>query len=345
MEKGIIKVPNTWKEYNTHYLEVLKSDWYKQLVLLENLITEETVNFYQKKGIVTLHLPVTTGSISSPMGKGSDSKPVKVNLEGDDTYLADSMQFLLEYGCRLVNNGCYYIMPSFRGEKADERHLCQFYHSEAEIKGNLEDIMNLADEYIKHLAQKILERMGQHLKVTIGDISHIEKVANYSGVFKRITFDEAEQVLKEKFGKEINQYIEYNDGWRNITKKAEKELINIYDGIVWVTNYDQLSVPFYQKLDSKINGTTRNADLLMGIGETVGCGERHKDDKELLHSLDIHEVKPNEYEWYIEMKKQFPMQTSGFGMGIERFLMWVLKCDDIRNMQICLRFNGSNILP
>lgn len=44
-------------------------------------------------------------------------------------------------------------------------------------------------------------------------------------------------------------------------------------------------------------------------------------------------------------EKQFPMQTAGFGMGIERFLMWVLKATDIRNMQVCLRFNGENILP
>lgn len=337
--------PNTWKNPKTHYLEALKSNWYKQLILLENLVTEETMKFYESKGIITIHLPITTGSISSPMGKGSDSKPVKIKLDGVDTYLADSMQFLLEYGCRLTEKGCYYVMPSFRGEKADERHLCQFYHSEAEIPGTLEDVMKLVDEYIKYLATKIIEKMGKQLKKTIGDISHLEKIANYNGMFKKITFNEAEKILKEKYPNNINEYIEYEDGWRNISRKAEKELIKIFDGIVWITNYDELAVPFYQKIDSNIKGTTRNADLLMGIGETVGCGERHKDYKELLNAMKKHEVSPNEYEWYVEMKKQFPEQTAGFGMGIERFLMWVLKANDIRNMQICLRFNGENILP
>lgn len=155
----IISEPNLWKDKKNFYINVLKNEWYKRLIKLENLITEETVYFYSKKEISTLHLPVTTGSISSPMGKGSDSKPVKVNLEGTETYLADSMQFLLEYGCRLCNNGCYYLMPSFRGEKADERHLCQFYHSEAEIPGSLEDVMSLIEEYIKYLSTKILERI------------------------------------------------------------------------------------------------------------------------------------------------------------------------------------------
>lgn len=71
---GVIKEPNTWKDTNTHYLKALNSNWYKQLVLLENLITEETIKFYSEKGIITMHLPVTTGSISSPMGRGSDSQ-------------------------------------------------------------------------------------------------------------------------------------------------------------------------------------------------------------------------------------------------------------------------------
>ena len=341
----LIMEPNTWKEPKTHFLKALKSDWYKQLVLLENLITEETVRFYSKKGIINIHLPVTTGSISSPMGRGSDSIPVKVKLDGVDTYLADSMQFLLEYGCRLSEKGCYYLMPSFRGEQADERHLCQFYHSESEIPGRLEDIMELAEEYIKKISKAILEKMGDKLKNSIGDISHIEKIANHKGNFRKITFDEAEKILKEKYPENINEYIKYEDGWRDISRKAEKELIKIFDGIVWITNYDELAVPFYQKKDERIVGTTRNADLLMGIGETVGCGERHEDYRELLESLKKHEVSNKEYEWYVEMKKKFPIQTSGFGMGIERFLMWVLKTNDIRNMQICLRYNGKDILP
>ena len=337
--------PNTWRNTKTHYIEVLKNPWYKQLVLLENLITEETVKFYHDRNIITMHLPVTTGSISSPMGRGSDSKPVRINLDGIDTYLADSMQFLLEYGCRLTEKGCYYIMPSFRGEKADERHLCQFYHSEAEICGNLDDIIKLAEDYVKYISKQILEKMGRQLEDSIGDISHIEKIVNLKHCFKRITFDEAEEVLKNTVKTNITEYIEYEDGWRNITKKAEKELLKIYGEPIWITNYDELAVPFYQKNDNIIKGTVKNADLLMGIGETIGCGERHDDYQELIKSIKKHGVDTKEYEWYIQLKRFFPMQTAGFGMGIERFLMWILKATDIRNMQICLRFNGENILP
>ena len=338
-------IPNTWKDLKTHYIKALDTDWYRMLVKLQNLLSVETMKKKKKKGIDAIHLPVTTGSISSPMGRGSDSSPVKINLQGVDTYLADSMQFLLEYGCRLVDKGAYYIMPSFRGEKADERHLCQFYHSEAEIKGDLNDVITLIEQYIKHLSKQIIKKLGSDLKDMIGDISHIEKIANYKGHFPRLTFDEAEEELKKHHQKDIKKYIEYNDGWRNITRLGEQEIMKYHDGIVWITNYDILAVPFYQKYDSKLVGTTKNADLLMGIGETVGCGERHSNYDEIKDSLKQHEVSEKEYKWYVTMKKEKPLNTAGFGMGTERFFMWVLKCDDIRNMQICPRFNGKNIIP
>ncbi len=337
-------IPNTWKDRKNHYIKALDEPWYKLLVKLENLLSVETMKFYNKRNILTMHLPVTTGSISSPMGRGSDSLPVKVNLEGVNTYLADSMQFLLEYGCRLTDKGVYYIMPSFRGEKADERHLCQFYHSEAEIIGTLNDVIILIEKYIKHLSKEILKQLGTEIKALVGDVSHIEYIANYKGHFPRITFDEAESKLKEHHKNDIEKYIEYNDGWRNVTRLGEQELIKLYNGIVWITNYDILAVPFYQKFDKKHKGTTKNADLLMGIGETAGCGERHNNNEELLESLKYHDVDSKEYEWYINMKKIKPLNTAGFGLGTERFFMWVLKCNDIRNMQICLRFNGEDIV-
>lgn len=340
----MIKQPNLWKKEQDFYIKVLQNDWYKLLIKLQNLLSVETTKFYEKKGILTIHLPITTGSISSPMGLGSDSIPVKVNLFGNEVYLADSMQFLLEYGCRLTDKGVYYIMPTFRGEQADSRHLCQFYHSEAEIHGDLDDIITLVEDYIKYLSKQIVVKLGKELQDIIGDISHIKKMATYNGHFPKITFNEAEQLLEKHYGNEIHKYIEYNNGWRNITSAGEQAIMKIYDGIVWITNYDILTVPFYQQFDKENKATTKNADLLFGIGETVGCGERHCDYNELLESLKVHGVKSEDYDWYVNMKKLFPLKTSGFGMGTERFLMWVMKCDDIRNMQICLRFNDKKII-
>ena len=97
------------------YLQVLSDPWYRALVSVEDEIVHATYNFWRAKGARCPLLPITTGSISSPMGLGSDSTPVRIDLMGAETYLADSMQFGLEYACRLSEKGAFYIMPSFRG--------------------------------------------------------------------------------------------------------------------------------------------------------------------------------------------------------------------------------------
>lgn len=338
----IIEPENTWK-LDDHYIQAIESPWYKALLHIQHDISLFTTFFYEEEDIKTLHLPVTTGSVSSPMGLGSDSIPVKVNICGVDTYLADSMQFMLEYGCRILKDGCYYLMPSFRGEEADERHLCQFFHSEAEIVGDLDDVINLVERYIKYLCTNILEKSSEIIHSVTNDLSHIERIINRKDPIERITLDDAIELLEKKgFGKKC--YTVHKEGFRTITSYGEKKLIELFDGFVWLTHFDHTSVPFYQAYDKSNPTKALNADLLFGIGEVVGSGERHATELEVLEALDNHEVSEKEYAWYINMKKQFPLKTAGFGMGIERFLLWILQHNDIRDCQLLPRFNGHNII-
>lgn len=335
-----IRPKRSWENASTHFLSVLQDPWYKHIAEIENMIHQATCEFYKNEGIKTLFLPITTGSISSPMGLGSDSLPVKVNLCGVDTYLADSMQFMLEYGCRIFEKGCYYIMPSFRGEKADERHLCQFYHSEAEIPGGLTEVMSLVERYIKFLCESIMNEYEEELGLLVPDLVHIKSMISLCGNIPKVTFDEATSILKNN-----PKYVEYCEpGFRNLTREGEKELLRETGGVVWVTHFDSLAVPFYQACSESVNKAL-NADLLFGIGEVVGSGERHQNKVEVMRALERHDVSEDEYGWYLEMKDKFPLKTSGFGLGIERFLLWLLKHDDIRDCQILPRFNGENILP
>lgn len=336
---NIIQPKKLWKTPETHFIEAINDEWYKRLVEIDNLISKYTNLFYIDKNIKTMHLPITTGSISSPMGLGSDSKPVRIKLGGCDTYLADSMQFALEYGCRFFKNGVWYIMPSFRGEGEDERHLSQFYHSEAEIAGKLEDVMNLVEEYLKYLAKNILKEYEKEIIEIAGTSKHIHEFIELKEIPK-ITFEEAVNLLKND-----KKYFEYNElGFRNITKDGEKALMKHFNGVVWITNFDVKAVPFYQSMDID-KKYANNADLLIGIGETVGAGERHCNGNDVREALKLHQVSEEEYEWYIEMKDKYPMQTSGFGMGVERFILWLTKKDDIRDCQILPRFLGKNIVP
>lgn len=340
----LVKPLDTWQAPHEHYLKALNDPWYKMLVLFQDAFHRATTLFWMKHDVKNIYLPVTTGSISSPMGLGSDSSPVKVNLQGVDTYLADSMQFSLEYGCRFAENGCYYVMPSFRGEDCDKTHLSQFIHSEAEVPGDLNKIMQLVEDYLRFLSLYMYENLKKEIELIAGDTEHIMKVILRSTAIDRISFDEAEYKLR--FDEDCITKAP-GQNWRNLTRKGEQKLMDSYGGFVWVTHWDEMTVPFYQAsiISEGKRRLALNGDLLFGIGETVGAGQRHQNTSHLLEALQRHQVDPVSYDWYIKMRDEAPMLTSGFGMGVERFFMWLLKQSDIRNFQLLLRENGLNILP
>jgi asparaginyl-tRNA synthetase len=322
------------------FLQVLADPWYRTLVALQDGLSFATATFWRGRGLRTLHLPVTTSAVSSPMGLGSDSSPVAVDLFGVRTYLADSMQFMLEYGCRLSAEGAYYVMPSFRGEDADATHLCQFFHSEAEIPGTLDDVIATVEAYLTHLCRWLLDNLHQEILAVVDDVAHLEELASGEPL-PRLTFDEAATLLggAEPYVRPVA------DGARTLTRTGEAALIAKFGGYAWVTHWDHLAVPFYQAFGDSDRRTACNADLLFGLGEVIGAGERHRTGEEVLVALDQHHVPADPYDWYVRMKAEYPMKTSGFGLGIERFLAWVLKHDDVRDLQLLPRHNGIATAP
>jgi asparaginyl-tRNA synthetase len=333
-----LRSPNSWNDDKDHFEQALCSPWYREIGALVATFVGATHRFFEEEGVFPALMPITCQSVSSPMGLGSDSLPVDVDLFGKKTYLADSMQFQLEYMLRQGIPGAWYIMPTFRGEEPDSRHLNQFFHSEAEIVGGFEDVLVLVERYIRYLSKAVLQHHADRLK-SIGT-EHIEALVENSK-FPRLGHDEALEMLAsdERFTSRVNGCAE-----RTITAVGEQELIRRAGGMVWVTNPPARTVPFYQATDAA--GTTAlAADLLLGIGEVVGCGERHANKVKTLEALFEHGVEPTEYAWYLEMKRQYPMQTAGFGLGIERFLLWVLKHDDIRDMHIFTRLRHKQSAP
>ena len=335
-----MRAPGTWQSPSTHFEEALGSGWYRTIFDLFDVVSRGTTTFMHSRGLKAGLFPITTSSISSPLGLGSDSLPVEIDLFGVNTFLADSMQFMLEYGCRFSDAGCYYVMPSFRGEATDARHLAQFYHSEAEIPGGFPQVVALVEDYLGSLVQQILTELGGVLGQT-QSLDHLTTFANRVGPLPQITLDGAVRLLREVEGAVRADEL----GFRTITSAGERELIRHHGGPVWLTELDHLSVPFYQAYADDTMRSARCGDLLMGIGETVGAGERHAGVEDLLKALNQHGVDRAPYEWYARMRELTPLQTSGFGLGIERFLCWVLDHDDVRDIQIVPRSNGVVIIP
>jgi asparaginyl-tRNA synthetase len=323
-----IASPSVWSDSERHLQAALAHPWYHLVSHLLADISEATADFYRARGFRPALMPVVVKSVSSPMGLGSDSLPVAVELFGRKTFLADSLQFHLEFLLRHDYEGVYYIMPSFRGEEPDATHLNQFFHSEAELLGGLADVMDLASAYVRHLADAILHSpVASNIEATVGTLSHVQAVAA-TGKIPSVRHDEALRAI----GVQPPMVRRLPEGTVLLTREGEQRLIALYGGPVWVTHMPAAAVPFYQALNG--DGQSLTADLLMGPGEIIGSGERHQTAEGVLAGLEMRGVDPDSYRWYIEMKNTRQKRTAGFGMGIERFLMWLLRHSDIRDLQI-----------
>jgi asparaginyl-tRNA synthetase len=336
-----IYAPRSWMNIDKHFSAAIKNPWYSVIFDLTSHIFDTSIDFFRTQKYKAALMPITCGSVSSPMGLGSDSLPVEIELFGKKTYLADSMQFQLEYMLRQYPIGVYYIMPTFRGEEPDTTHLNQFFHSEAEIIGDLDTVMKLIENYIKLLTRSIYDKYSESIYRCAGSVSHLEKLLNLNGNFKEINFNDALYLLKDS----PNTIEQIEGGGFKITRKGEQELLMMNDANpLWLKNPDSSTVPFYQALN--IDGkTSKCADLLLGIGEIIGCGERHYSEESVLNAIHQHQVDPKEYDWYLRMKREYPLKTSGFGLGIERYLMWLLRHEDIRDIHLIPRLKGYNHAP
>lgn len=340
-DNGLVQPPlvTDWNAPGA-FVKAIGSPWYQLISDLHDIITRATVDYASSCGLKWLHLPVTTRTVTCAPALGSDAGPVPICVSGVDAFLVDSMQFALEYGCRTARGGCYAIMPSFRSDSPDPSHLGQFTHSEAELPGGLDDVIRYVDGYVRALAKAVLDQMGDRLAVARSDISHLQRAADRSEGFEQVTFEEAVRLVGE-----IDGAVTTGENFSALTRKGERAVMQRVNEIVWVRNFDTMSVPFYHAFSDASARSAANADLFFGLGEIVGSGERHSDSWDLRKSMDMHGVVQSDYEWYSRMRDEAPMKTSGFGMGVDRFLMWVLSHDDIRDLPIISRVDEPRAWP
>lgn len=322
------------KNEDTNQTELLfKNKFPKTLALAYDQIMKQSLIFCMAHDILTIPLPANTSIVSCPSSTGSDTTPVGIRKlnDGQLSYLNDSTQFMLELLARLTGKGVFSLTPCYRNDLPDKTHLSMFYHAEFEIHGKLEDAMAFAEGYINTIAHRLMPYLRENKCKT----RHIVDIASASKneIFKRVTFDEACSIIGDK-------HVEYSEGFRKISRDAERELIKYFDGPVWLMYPDSLGTPFFQAFHE--NGhSSLAADLLMGQGETIGLGQRHTTTQDLERALQLHGLDSATYQAYIEMRKHRNLTTSGFGVGIERLMMYLFDRDDIRDFVILPRDNGK----
>lgn len=352
-QEGNYKMP----EYSpvNHYKHLCNSDYYRALIVLRHYV-KIISDFYfsEEQKAKNIDLFMFTPSVSSPMGPGSDSEPMPIKFGDLNTFLVDSSQFGFE---PLIMNGLdkvYCYLPSMRGEDSDKRHLNQFYHCEMEMQGKLDDMIPIIEKYIKALAEtfllmdNIINKISEDPEKTKEYLKNILKTEKFS----KITFNEAVELLIKNNKKEFINFTEHGN---DISSNGEIELMKILNTKtpIWITDFDRDRVPFYQKPHSKNLEKTINADLLFPPiiedsfgGEIVGAGQRQDNSEEMYESLRRQNVSPESYEWYIDLRNNNNYKiTSGFGLGIERFIAWSLGKDNIRDVILYPRIKNVKTCP
>jgi len=284
---------------------------------IRDTVFEATHEYFRKNGFYEVQCPMF---ITAAVEGGATLFPVKY-VDGRTVYLTQSSQFHLEALIFSLEK-VYTVAPSFRAEKSrTRRHLTEFWHTEAEVAWvGLQDIMRIEEELITHIVQKVLEKRKSELKF-LG--RNIEALKNIEPPFPKISYDEALEILARKG---IN--IEWGE---DLGADEERELTKEFDKPFFIYGYPEKAKAFYHKNDPSRPEVTLSADLLApeGYGEIIGGGERIADAKVLIEKIKRFGLDPKDYEWYIDLRRYGTVPHAGFGLGMDRLVMWIAGLDHI----------------
>ncbi len=260
----------------------------------------------------------------------TDALPVKLKWfdNNKEIFLSESSQFYLELRLLIDNvDKVFSIYNSFRKEKSDYCHLSEFQHIEFEGKLKLKENTEIAIGLLKYITNFLLKNNKDNLLYFLSD----EDVEDLKGIFNRkniheIPFKKALEMLYADTGDSCYK----NFSMKNFGSWEEIRLTELMKGHVIVTEFPVLEIPFYHNVyRTNEDGVelAQNADIILcGFRETVGSGQRIEDIKILRNKAEVFNLPKEDYEPYLKTREFKHYQTtSGFGMGWQRYVQWLLK--------------------
>lgn len=271
--------------------------------------------FFKRQGFIEVSPPMF---ISSAVEGGSTLFSLK--YFDDVLYLTQSAQLHLEaliYSLEKV----YCIAPSFRAEKSRTiRHLTEYWHVEAEEAfSEMKDLMRLEEKLVSYVCQKTAKQCKKELNALGVDET---KLANVKTPFPKITYSEAiERLQKKGFKIQWGEDLGYDE---------EKALAEEFGKPFFIYAYPRKIKAFYCKTYRDNPELVMSADMLVPrIGEITTGGAREDDKEKLIERLREFNLTEKEYEWYIDLRRYGSVPHTGFGLGVERLLAWMLELDSV----------------
>lgn len=299
--------------------------------------------YFNNLGFVYVHAPILTSSDCEGAGElfkvstqdiysGKKLNP-EDELLGKAVYLSPSCQLEGE-AFALALNKIYTFGPSFRAENSNTiKHVNEFWHIEPEMAFyELQDDMDVMEGMIKYVINYLFEKCENELKFFDSFVEKglLEKLHNVTdNEFARVTYTDAIKELEKN-----NKNFEFKASWGcDLQTEHEKYLSEkVYGKPVFVYNYPKDIKAFYMRLNDD-GKTVKATDLLVpGIGELCGASEREERYDVLLNRIKELNLDEENYWWYLNLRKFGSVKHSGFGMGFDRFIMYVTGMTNIRDV-------------
>jgi len=235
-------------------------------------------------------------------------------------YLTQSSQLYLEILMFGLEN-VYCIAPSFRAEKSRTiRHLTEYWHIEGEWAfGDMNNLMIFEEGLMEHICQTVAAKCEKELK-ELG--ANIDKLKAVKAPFPRITYKEAIERLKL-----ANPSLSWGS---DLGYEDEKTLAEQFGKPFFVYDYPTAIKAFYCKTYRDNPEVAMSVDLMVPrIGE-ISTGGAREDNKDLLiERMKAQGLNPEDYEWYLDLRRYGTVPHVGFGMGLERLLVWMCDLENI----------------
>ncbi|MCX7611037.1 MAG: asparagine--tRNA ligase [Ignavibacterium sp.] len=315
--------PITPKEHGIEFLLDHRHLWLRSkrqvaIMKIRHRIVKAIRDFFDGKGFTLLDTPILTPNAV----EGTSTLFETPYFDLGSAYLTQSGQLYAEAGAMALGK-VYTFGPTFRAEKSKtRRHLTEFWMVEPEVAfADLNDDMDLAEEFLEYIVQTVLKDKEEELKVLERDTT---KLQNVKRPFPRIHYDEAVEILK-KNGVDFQWGNDFGGGDETIISEQ-------FDRPVMVHHYPAEVKAFYMKRDPNDPRYALAVDVLApeGYGEIIGGSQREDNLDILLQRIKEHNLPQSAFEWYLDLRRYGSVPHSGFGLGLERTVSWICGLDHLR---------------
>ena len=300
---------------NKRYIAI-RSPKTANILRVRDKVLRYTREFFSARGAIE----VTPPTIVQAQAEGG-GELFEVNYFNQKAYLTQSSQLYLETAIFALKN-VFSILPSYRAEKSrTRRHLCEYLHCEGEYAFmEYEELISYLEDYIIHIIEKLKANDSEMIELLNPTLKVPEKP------FPRVSYTDALQKLTAK-----GFNIQHGE---DISDAPERELVDEFGTPIILEHFPTTLKPFYHKINADNSKVTNSADFIFpGIGEVIGAGERETDLESMLNRMKKMKppIDPKKYEWYLALREFGSVPHSGFGLGIERLLAWILNLEHVRD--------------